>query len=70
MQVGFLSACNATLISHGGSTILWEKKTKAITALADTQLSEGEITARDGGFYVNVCARVLREYIFRSSDLP
>jgi len=46
------------------------KKTTAITALADTQLSEGEITARDGGFYVNVCARVLREYIFRSSDLP
>lgn len=69
MQVGFLSACNGTLFSHGGSTILWEK-TKAITALADTQLSEGEITARDGGFYVNVCARVLREYIFRSCDLP
>ncbi len=45
-------------------------KTKAITALADTELSEGEITARNQGFYVNVCARVLRDYIFRSCDLP
>lgn len=69
MQVRFLTACNGTLFSHGGSTVLW-KKAKGITALADTELSEGKITARDGGFYVNVCARVLREYIFRSYDLP
>jgi len=56
--------------SHMVAAPFYGKKTKAITALADIQLSEGEITARDGGFYVNVCARVLREYIFRSSDLP
>lgn len=58
MQVGFLSACNGTLLSHGGSTVLWEK-TEAITALADT-LSEGEITVRDGGFYVNMCKNLTR----------
>lgn len=56
--------------SHMRAALPYEKKVKAITALADPELSEGEITARDGAFMSNVCARVLREHIFRSSDLP
>lgn len=45
--------------SHKEAALPYGKKLKALTALADTELSEGEITARNRCFYVNICARVL-----------